>query len=211
MNRKVLLGVVIVLTLITAGIHLTLGSGMFLGRPGGRGSQNGGGPRLNGTPPADFTPGPGGQGGGPGGGPGADQGGGPGGANGQGGAPNGGGGQFGGRQGGPGGGAFAIFRFLPYLFLLNGLGYLALLALIVFPVPYFKDHAALAHWLLIGFAAVTIVAFFVIMGPQTLSRNMLALVAKPDEALLIVFTFLHLRSLGTGAPAPAAPAAPAAS
>jgi hypothetical protein len=117
MNRKVLLGIVVALTLITAGIHLFLGGGMAFMRPPGGGQ---GGP-------------PGGQNGGQGQPAGADQGGGQADA-GQPPQPPGG--------GGPGGG---MFMALPILFVLNGIGYLALLALIAFQVPYFKDHPALAH------------------------------------------------------------------
>ena len=43
------------------------------------------------------------------------------------------------------------------LFILNGLGYLALLSAIYLPIPWFVGRRKLARWLLIGYAALTIV------------------------------------------------------
>src|SRR5947209_7747957 len=54
------------------------------------------------------------------------------------------------------------YQSLAYTFILNGIGYLALLAALFLDVPYFKDHRDVAHYLLMGFAAVTFIAFFVV-------------------------------------------------
>ena len=214
MNRKVLLGVVIVLGLVTAGIHGSFavnmltrpargfggrppqaanggqqGSGQFAGGPSGQAS-GGANSDANGGTSANT------QGGQPGGQPGA-------------GGPNGGGRQF--QRGGgfaPGPLAF-LFPSLGILFTLNVIGYLTLLALVALPIPFFKDHAALTHWLLIGFAVVTFFSYFGVNGAAAF-RNTLGLICKADELLLMGATFLHLRSLRTVTPAPAAPAATAA-
>jgi len=43
------------------------------------------------------------------------------------------------------------------LFILNGLGYVALLSAIYLPIPQFVGWRKLARWLLIGYAALTII------------------------------------------------------
>jgi hypothetical protein len=47
-------------------------------------------------------------------------------------------------------------------FLLNGLGFLALLAAHYLPLPFAKDHPELVRWLFIGYTAVTILAWLFI-------------------------------------------------
>jgi hypothetical protein len=47
-------------------------------------------------------------------------------------------------------------------FLLNGLGFLALLAAHFLPLPIAKDHPELVRWLFIGYTAVTILAWLFI-------------------------------------------------
>jgi len=89
------------------------------------------------------------------------------------------GGIFGGSPGG-----------LDYIFVLNGLGYFGLLAAVFVPnVPFFADKRALAHYLLIGFAAVTFILYFVFNG---FSFGPAAIVAKLAELVIIVTTFMHL-------------------
>lgn len=196
MNTKFLLGVVVVLTLTTAAVHFNFARGMLsrpFGAPGANGqprpagqTQSGGQPSTAGQPDNSGQPAAGGQ---------------PGSGNGQGngGVP---------RNGANGGfrgptGPFAIvFRYLPYLFILNGLGYLILLALVALPIAYFRDHITLTHWTLIGFAALTFVLYFVLNGFGGFFRNPSAIVAKTAEILLIVTTFVRLRALQlTAAPA----------
>lgn len=50
------------------------------------------------------------------------------------------------------------------LFILNGLGYLGLLAVLQLPIPQLERFRSLARWTLVGYAALTIVLFFV-MAP----------------------------------------------
>ena len=47
------------------------------------------------------------------------------------------------------------------LFILNGLGYLGLLAVLQLPIPQLARFRSAARWALIAFAAVTIVLFFI--------------------------------------------------
>ena len=50
------------------------------------------------------------------------------------------------------------------LFILNGLGYLGLLAVLQLPIPQLARFRRLARWTLVAYAALTIVLFFV-MAP----------------------------------------------
>lgn len=83
---------------------------------------------------------------------------------------------------------------LSVLFIFNGLGYFALLAAVFLDMPFFATRRALAHYLLMLFAAVTIVAFFAINFSRLDQQGPAAIVTKGDELLLIVATFLHLRA-----------------
>ena len=75
-------------------------------------------------------------------------------------------------------------RTLSILWLLNVVGYLGLLAAVIGWVSFIPSGTA--HYLLIAYAAVTIVAW-VVMGSMT---DKLAWVTKIDEILLIVATFI---------------------
>src|SRR4051812_38325421 len=67
---------------------------------------------------------------------------------------------------------FLAFTAIPYyglnfgimLFILNGLGYLGLLAVLQLPIPQLARFRSAARWVLIAFAALTIVLFF-LMAP----------------------------------------------
>jgi hypothetical protein len=78
---------------------------------------------------------------------------------------------------------------MPILFLLNAAGYAVLTAVVAFNL--LPAQRALAHYALMAFAAVTLVAYFAING---FGANPMALVTKLDELLLIIVTFLHLRA-----------------
>ena len=52
------------------------------------------------------------------------------------------------------------------MFLLNCLGYLGLLAAYVLPIPLAQRYHGLVRWVLMGFAAVTIIAWL-IMGDKS--------------------------------------------
>ena len=74
------------------------------------------------------------------------------------------------------------------LFILNGLGYLALLGALFLPIPQLTGYRALVRWALVGYAALTIV-LWILMG----SRIPIAYVAKVDEVILIVLLWLDSR------------------
>src|SRR3569833_34883 len=57
------------------------------------------------------------------------------------------------------------FNFGVMLFILNGLGYLGLLAALQLPIPQLARFRSAARWALVAFAALTIVRFF-IMAPE---------------------------------------------
>jgi len=61
--------------------------------------------------------------------------------------------------------AYMGFNFGVMLFILNGLGYLGLLAALQLPIPQLARFRSAARWALIAFAALTIVLFF-IMAPE---------------------------------------------
>jgi hypothetical protein len=80
---------------------------------------------------------------------------------------------------------------LDYMFIANGIGYLALLAALFMDVPYFSNHRDVAHWLLIVFAGVTVIGYFALNGIQA---DPIGIPTKIVEMLLIIATFLHMRA-----------------
>jgi hypothetical protein len=127
---------------------------------------------------------------------------------GPGGPPGGGQGGFGGGQGGPPGGGppggMNIMQLLPIplpiLFLLNGLGYLALV--IALYLPPLARYRRVIRWLLIAFAAVTIVMYFAIAGFRP---NPIGIFDKLVEVVLIALLFVEDRQAAQ-APLEVAPA-----
>ena len=77
--------------------------------------------------------------------------------------------------------SFMGFNFGVMLFILNGLGYLGLLAALQLPIPQLARFRSAARWALIGFAALTIVLFFV-MAPE---YTIIGYIDKAIEAALI--------------------------
>jgi hypothetical protein len=67
------------------------------------------------------------------------------------------------------------------LFVLNGLGYLGLLAALQLPIPQLARFRPFVRWVLVGYTALTIVLYFV-MAPLTV----IGLVDKAIEVALIV-------------------------
>src|ERR671920_1207776 len=61
--------------------------------------------------------------------------------------------------------SFMGFNFGVMLFILNGLGYLGLLAALQLPIPQLARFRGAARWTLVVFAALTIVLFF-LMAPE---------------------------------------------
>ena len=147
---------IIVLTVITAFIHLQRGLGMGM---------------MAGPPPGGF----------PAGAPGAGPGGPP-----PGGAPG----------GMPAGMGLmqALPLPLPVLFILNGIGYLVLVAALYLPALH--RFQPLVRWALIAFTAVTVVLYFVMIG---LAPNPIGIVDKVVEVALIALLLVEARK-----PAPVA-------
>ncbi len=67
------------------------------------------------------------------------------------------------------------------LFVLNGLGYLGLLAALQLPIPQLARFRPIVRWVLVGYTALTIMLYFV-MAPLTV----IGLVDKAIEVALIV-------------------------
>ena len=84
---------------------------------------------------------------------------------------------------------FLAFTAIPYyglnfgimLFILNGLGYLGLLAVLQLPIPQLARFRSAARWVLVAYAALTIVLFF-IMAPV---YELIGYVDKAIEVALI--------------------------
>lgn len=81
--------------------------------------------------------------------------------------------------------------FLGALFLLNTIGFLVLLVALLRPFAFLQGQERLVHYGFIAFTAVTILAWLVLNGDFT---NILAVVTKIDELLLIIVLWLHLQS-----------------
>ena len=84
---------------------------------------------------------------------------------------------------------YLAFTAIPYfglnfgviLFILNGLGYLGLLAALQMPIPQLARFRSAARWTLVGYAALTIVLFF-LMAPW---YDIIGYVDKAIELALI--------------------------
>jgi hypothetical protein len=84
---------------------------------------------------------------------------------------------------------FLAFTAIPYyglnfgvmLFILNGLGYLGLLAVLQLPIPQLARFRSAARWVLVAYVALTIVLFF-IMAPV---YEIIGYVDKAIEVALI--------------------------
>ena len=83
------------------------------------------------------------------------------------------------------------FQGLP-LFVLNGLGYLALLAALYLPIPRLSPYTNAIRWVLVGYTALTIVLWLVITGGAS---NATGYIDKVVEALLIVLLVAEARSV----------------
>jgi hypothetical protein len=119
-----------------------------------------------------------------------------------GGPPGGQGGPPPGGQGGPppgGGSGFNIMQLLPIplpmLFLLNGIGYLVLIGALY--LPALRQYQPIVRWLLILFAAITIIMYFAIVG---LRPNPIGLLTKVVEVALIVLLLIDGRRASSSYP-----------
>ena len=79
------------------------------------------------------------------------------------------------------------------LFVLNGLGYLGLLAALQLPIPQLSPFRPIVRWVLVGYTTLTIVLYFV-MAPLTV----IGFVDKTIEVTLIVLLLAdaHMASSG---------------
>ena len=82
------------------------------------------------------------------------------------------------------------FQGLP-LFVLNGLGYLALLAALYLPVPRLLPYRNAVRWVLVGYTALTIVLWLVITGGISAA---IGYMDKVVEVLLIVMLLAEARA-----------------
>jgi|SRR5215210_6272288 len=73
-------------------------------------------------------------------------------------------------------------------FILNGLGYLALLAALYLPIPRLVPYRCVVRWALIGYATLTI-SLWVAIG----ERGLLGYFTTADEAALVVLLLLEDR------------------
>ena len=77
---------------------------------------------------------------------------------------------------------------LPILFLLNGIGYLTLVTALY--LPALSRFQPIIRWLLIGFAALTIIMYFVVSG---FVPNPIGLIDKAVEIVLIALLLIEAR------------------
>lgn len=82
--------------------------------------------------------------------------------------------------------------FFGVIFILNGIGFLGTLFLVLRPVSFLVGRDSLLHYGLMGFAAVTILAWLVMNGDFT---DLVGVFTKIVELLLIVVTWLHLQAV----------------
>src|SRR5919205_1477443 len=76
------------------------------------------------------------------------------------------------------------------VFILNGLGYLTLLAALYLPIPRFAPYERVLRWTLIGYATLTIL-LWVAIG----ERTPLGYSTTADEVALVVLLILEGRRL----------------
>lgn len=74
------------------------------------------------------------------------------------------------------------------LFILNGLGYLGLLAALTLPIPRISDYQNLTRWVLVGYAALTIF-LWILVG----ARNPIGYTDKIIELALISALLIEAR------------------
>jgi hypothetical protein len=79
------------------------------------------------------------------------------------------------------------------MFILNGLGYLGLLAAYFLPIPFAKDNHGLVRWAFIGYTLVTILAW-VAIGDKSWPGGALGYIAKTIEVLLIASLWIDSRA-----------------
>lgn len=79
------------------------------------------------------------------------------------------------------------------LFMLNGLGYLGLLAALYLPIPQLSGYENIIRFALIGFTALTFALFFIITGGY---GTAVAYIDKTIEAILIMLLVVEAKFAG---------------
>ena len=74
------------------------------------------------------------------------------------------------------------------LFVLNGFGYLGLLAALTLPLPRISEYRNLVRWVLVGYAALTIL-LWILVG----ARNSIGYADKVIELALVALLILDAR------------------
>ena len=75
------------------------------------------------------------------------------------------------------------------LFVLNGLGYLGLLAALILPIPRISEYRNLVRWVLVGYTALTIF-LWILVG----ARNAIGYTDKIIELVLVALLVLEARN-----------------
>jgi hypothetical protein len=74
------------------------------------------------------------------------------------------------------------------VFVLNGLGYLGLLAALILPIPRISEYRNLVRWVLVSYTALTIF-LWILVG----ARNSIGYADKVIEVCLIVLLLIETR------------------
>ena len=74
------------------------------------------------------------------------------------------------------------------MFILNGLGYLALLAALYLPIPQLARYRNLVRWVFIGYTALTLTLWLIIGA-----RTAIGFISAAAEVALIVLLLLEAR------------------
>jgi hypothetical protein len=80
-------------------------------------------------------------------------------------------------------------QFPDVMFILNGLGYLGLLAATYLSLPVAKDNPRLVRWAYLGFTAVSILAW-VAIGDKSWPAGMLGYITKLIEVALLALLWM---------------------
>lgn len=77
------------------------------------------------------------------------------------------------------------------MFILNGVGYLALLA--AYLLPNFAQWRGWIRWLFIGYTLLTIILYFVFHADGSWQQDGLGLATKLDEVILVLLLLINRR------------------
>ena len=74
------------------------------------------------------------------------------------------------------------------VFIMNGLGYLALLAALYLPIPRIAAYRNIVRWIFIGYTALTVILWLLIG-----ERSALGFITTADEVILIALLIFDAR------------------